>query len=55
MSGQTLVAKTIGHTVDKAVIVESRAVAATVGPAAQKRAASRPARAARRWPCSAAS
>jgi imidazolonepropionase-like amidohydrolase len=36
MSGQTLVAKTSGRTVADAVIVEARAVAATIGPAAQK-------------------
>ncbi len=36
MSGQTLIAKTSGRTVADAVIVEARAVAATIGPAAQK-------------------
>jgi imidazolonepropionase-like amidohydrolase len=36
MSGQTLIAKTSGRTIADAVIVESRAVAATIGPAAQK-------------------
>jgi imidazolonepropionase-like amidohydrolase len=36
MSGQTLVAKTAGNTAAAAVIVEARAVAATIGPQAQK-------------------
>lgn len=36
MSGQTLIAKTSGNTANVAVIVEARAVAATIGPAAQK-------------------
>ncbi len=36
MSGQTLIAKTAGRTANVAVIVEARAVAATIGPAAQK-------------------
>jgi imidazolonepropionase-like amidohydrolase len=36
MSGQTLVAKTAGRTASAAVIVEARAVAATIGPQAQK-------------------
>jgi imidazolonepropionase-like amidohydrolase len=36
MSGQTLVAKTAGNTATAAVIVESKAVAATIGPSAQK-------------------
>jgi imidazolonepropionase-like amidohydrolase len=36
MSGQTLIAKTTGRTVADAVFVEARAVAATIGPAAQK-------------------
>ncbi|HEX3724904.1 MAG TPA: amidohydrolase family protein [Pirellulales bacterium] len=36
VSGQTLVAKTFGNTAAAAVIVEARAVAATLGPAAQK-------------------
>ncbi|MBI3838332.1 MAG: amidohydrolase family protein [Planctomycetia bacterium] len=42
MSGQTLVAKTFGKTASAAVIVESRAVAATIGPAAQKSGAKSP-------------
>jgi imidazolonepropionase-like amidohydrolase len=36
ISGQTLIAKTAGRAVADAVIVESRAVAATLGPAAHK-------------------
>jgi len=36
ISGQTLVAKTAGRTVAAAVLIEGRAVAATIGPAAQK-------------------
>jgi imidazolonepropionase-like amidohydrolase len=36
MSGQTLIAKTFGKTAADAVIVESKAVAATIGPSAQK-------------------
>ena len=36
MSGQTLIAKTTGRTIADAVIVESRAIAVTIGPAAQK-------------------
>ncbi|MBI4719004.1 MAG: amidohydrolase family protein [Planctomycetes bacterium] len=36
VSGQTLIAKTAGETVDRAVIVPSATVAATLGPAAQK-------------------
>jgi imidazolonepropionase-like amidohydrolase len=36
MSGQTLIAKTSGKTANVAVIVESKAIAATIGPAAQK-------------------
>ncbi len=36
MSGQTLIAKTSGNTANVAVIAEARAVAATIGPAAQK-------------------
>jgi imidazolonepropionase-like amidohydrolase len=42
MSGQTLIAKTFGKTASAAVIVESRAVAATIGPAAQKIGAKSP-------------
>jgi imidazolonepropionase-like amidohydrolase len=42
MSGQTLVAKTTGRTAKDAVIVESRAVSATIGPAAQKSGAKSP-------------
>jgi imidazolonepropionase-like amidohydrolase len=42
MSGQTLIAKTIGNTANVAVIVESKAIAATVGPAAQKTGAKSP-------------
>lgn len=36
MSGQTLIAKTAGKTANVAVIVESKAIATTIGPAAQK-------------------
>ncbi len=36
MSGQTLIAKTAGKTTNVAVFVEARAVAATIGPGAQK-------------------
>jgi len=36
MTGQTLIAKTAGKTANVAVMVEARAVAATIGPAAQK-------------------
>jgi imidazolonepropionase-like amidohydrolase len=36
MSGQTLIAKTAGNTANVAVFVEARAVATTIGPAAQK-------------------
>ncbi len=36
ISGQTLIAKTGGHTVSDAVIVDAKAVAATLGAAAQK-------------------
>jgi imidazolonepropionase-like amidohydrolase len=42
ISGQTLVAKTSGRTVQDAVIVEARAVAATLGPAGQKTDAKSP-------------
>ncbi len=42
ISGQTLIAKTFGKTASAAVIVESRAVAATIGPAAQKTGAKSP-------------
>lgn len=37
ISGQTLIAKTVGNTVEEAVIVDSATLAATLGPAAQKR------------------
>lgn len=36
ISGQTLIAKTTGRTAKDAVIVEAKAIAATIGPAAQK-------------------
>lgn len=36
ISGQTLIAKTRGGTVDEAVLVEAKAVAATLGPDAQR-------------------
>jgi imidazolonepropionase-like amidohydrolase len=42
ISGQTLVAKTSGRTVSDAVMVEARAVAATLGPAGQKSEAKSP-------------
>ncbi|MEX2114850.1 MAG: amidohydrolase family protein [Pirellulales bacterium] len=42
ISGQTLVAKTSGRTVTDAVVVEARAVAATLGPAGQKTDAKSP-------------
>ncbi len=37
ISGQTLIAKTAGNTVDEAVIVASATLAATLGPSAQKK------------------
>ncbi len=42
MSGHTLVAKTVGRTIADSVIVESRAVAVTIGPSAQKTGAKSP-------------
>lgn len=36
ISGQTLIAKTTGRTAKDAVIVDAKAIAATIGPAAQK-------------------
>jgi imidazolonepropionase-like amidohydrolase len=42
MSGQTLIAKTSGNSANVAVFVEARAVAATIGPAAQKTAGKSP-------------
>lgn len=36
VSGQTMIVKTVGNTVDDAVIVETAAIAATMGPMAQR-------------------
>jgi imidazolonepropionase-like amidohydrolase len=37
ISGQTMIVKTVGNTVDEAMLVETAAVAATLGPMAQRR------------------
>src|SRR5882724_281834 len=42
ISGQTLIAKTTGRTASAAVLVDARAVAATIGPSAQKTGAKSP-------------
>lgn len=40
VSGQTMIVKTVGNTVDDALVVDAAAVAATLGPQAQRRSGS---------------